>query len=432
MSIIEHAQMLPTASLYSRNHPLGAGMRRPTFNFAIENRRSSSPAGNSSQSSTGVPAFPVTPDADLPPSLGGPLLKEMSTPEDIHGLSGGSSVTMGSVSFIGAGTGLVGLNASRGRSFTTPSSPTPITVALLPDDDEPMPTKPRPAEARYSGGNFSYPTRAALSNEDGAQKSDMKRLAPPRGLQPLTLPGVVAAGGRLSPRAGGTFALPSSPSLIATKPTTTPKKSNLPLPGGATSKSSGNIATAAPTSYGSRSRSGSTNSNSGIAPLTPTTPSNLKSSTAARKNGTLPPRSRTLSGAGNGILGPNAVPPTASSIATPKRTLGNLRSIVTGKTLAAAATADVSGVPKTLGVARATSAPGSPRARFGAPSPSGKTGAGMAYRKSAGAVNVMAEASTPARSGLPPPSASRLMAPGSLIRPASQQSLTPSVVGVAL
>jgi hypothetical protein len=116
MSIIEHAQILPTATLFSKNHTLAGNLRQTPFDFALPGiRRSSSPAGNSNQSSNGGVVLPVTPDADLPPSLGhiGGALMEVSTPEDIQGTSGGSSMMPSSASPAGTGLGEVGFGRER-------------------------------------------------------------------------------------------------------------------------------------------------------------------------------------------------------------------------------------------------------------------------------------------------------------------------------
>ncbi|KIM21079.1 hypothetical protein M408DRAFT_12765 [Serendipita vermifera MAFF 305830] len=462
MSIIEHAQMLPTATLFSsRNHPLASR----TFNYPTPTRRSSSPAGNSSQSSNGGVILPVTPDADLSPSLangGSPgMLKDVSTPEDIQGVSGGTNMS----TYSAAGTGLAGLSVGRGRSWTSPPSPTPQGMAILPDDEQPMPTKPRPAEVRYSGGNFSYPTNGrptGPSQLSGApttatpatpqlKKPEGLRKPTPRGLQPLTLPVVVHAGGRLSPRAG-TFALPSSPSLNPTNPTTptaaAPKKSNLVQSSMLLSKSTNHIVSpATPPSAFSRGRSGSTGSSSSNGTI-PFAPSKVSSRMPQPLVNRTVNRSRTLSGGGGiGIPvpaspappmpqanapAPSTPAPTVSFSALPspaagRKGLGALKSLVSSRSASEATV-----VPKMLGVARTASAPGSPPVRPGA----GKTGTNMTYRKSAGSA-VEAATTTPPRSriGLPPPSStSRLVAPTSytLTRTSSTSSLTPSVVGVAL
>ena len=465
MSIIEHAQMLPTASLFtSKNHPLASSARRGTFNFSAGNRRSSSPAGNSSQSSNGGVVFPVTPDADLPPALSNSgsssMLKEVSTPEDVQGVSGGTSMGLNPTSYSGAGTGLAGLSASRGRSWTTPHSPTPAGAAILPESDEPTPARPRPAEVRYSGGNFSYPTnmrpapvpvptqntpappttitpvgsQSAAPTTPQLKKSDGLRKPTPRGLQPLTLPTVVHAGGRLSPRAG-TFALPSAPSLNQSNPTT-PGKTNLPLPGMLVSKSSGNIASAAaPSNSSQRDRSGSTSSTGGPAAFAPSKVSSRMPQ---------PSRTRTLSGGGSTPI-PAPVPPLPQATSPPnstafpttpvpsasKKAVGALKSFVGSRS----ASEGTSAVPKMLGIARTTSAPGSPPVRIGGAG-HGKTGSGMTYRKSAGSA-LEAVTSTPPRSRIALPAStppSRLVAPSSftLHKTASTTSLTSSVVGVAL
>ena len=447
MSIIEHAQMLPTASLFkSKNHPLGSSSRHPTYNFALGDRRSSSPAGDSSQSSSGGVIAPVTPEADRMPSLGHhTMLKDMSTPEDLQGASGASSIGFGSPSLSGAGAGLAALG--RGRSWTSPPSPSP-TNAILPGDDDLIRPTPRPAEVRYSGGNFSYPTaamRQAQAAASATPASEMKRpeglrKPTPRGLQMLTLPTVVAAGGRLSPRAG-TFALPSAPSLQ--NGATTPKKSGLPLPG-SLSKSSGNIAAAAASaaSNAGRARSGSTGSTGstgrtgGTAPAMPPLTSTPMRTSSRMPQSSLA-RGRTLSG---GIIAAVAPPesmippvpvPTSSTGSISKKGLGSLRSIVSSRTTSETAAA----IPRMLGVSRATSAPGSPPTRIAPPSATGKTGSGMIYRKSAGSATEAA-AFTPMKSKIatPPPTTSRLTAPSSytLTRTPSTASLTPSVVGVAL
>ncbi|KAG8786187.1 hypothetical protein FRC15_011944 [Serendipita sp. 397] len=455
MSIIEHAQMLPTASLFkSRNHPLGASSRHPTFNFPIGNRRSSSPTGNSSQSSNGGVILPITPDADLAPSLMGDngLLKDMSTPEDIQGVSGGTSLDFGSVGMDGAGVGLAAY--SRGKGWPTPSTPTPKASAALPED-EALTRPSRPAEVRYSGGNFSYPTALIWSAPQNSttsppektaspppepsliKKAEGLRKPTPRGLQVLTLPTVVAAGGRLSPRAG-TFALPSAPSLQGANPTT-PKQSALPLPGSVRSKSSGNItAITSPSNPFSRARSGSTGSNTGAPPLPP---SAVPPRTSSRMPQPLPPKHRTLSGDGsNIILTKSAIAPplpqTTPNIAplgqgSLRKSLGSIKSIVAPRN----PPENAGSLPKMLGVARSTSAPGSPPTRIGALTTSGKTGSGMKYRKSAGSATEATDTPTRSKIALPPPSsASRLMAPTSysLARTPSTSSLTPSVVGVAL
>jgi hypothetical protein len=125
-----------------------------------------------------------------------------------------------------AGTGLGDIGFGRGRSWTGPPSPTPLSSGRFPDDDKALPATPRTAEVRYSGGNLSHPmslsassstiTPIAASAEPPLPKTPQSLRKPtPRVLQPLTLPVFVAAGGRLSPRVGGTCALPSSPSLIA-------------------------------------------------------------------------------------------------------------------------------------------------------------------------------------------------------------------------
>lgn len=417
-------------------------------------RRPSSPAGNSSQSSNGGVILPVTPDADLPPTLShstSSLLKDMSTPEDIQGVSGGSSVMISAASL--AGTGLAGYGFGRGRSWTSPPSPTPAGAAILPDNEEPMPAKPRAAQVRYSGGNFSYPTSLSTSSatitpttpETPAPAPPPKtplslRKPAPRGLQPLTLPVVVAAGGRLSPRAGGTFALPSSPSLAAQNNATTPKRTGLPLPGSALSKSTSQIpsnASAPPSAFG-RARSGSQSSSAASPPVPPVP---MPVMTPVKVNTRMPQpvagRHRTLSG-GGGVGVPVATPvsvplppipqtPTASNTGSLRKSLGGLKSIVASRGIlenAGAAT------PKSPGISRTTSAPGTPPTRIGGPS-SGKTGTGMTYRKSAGSA---AEAlMTPMKSKLPPPSSSRLATPGFYAnKNASSSSLTSSAVGVAI
>ena len=466
MSIIEHAQMLPTATLFSaRNHPLGSSSMRGNFNYSITPRRSSSPAGNSSQSSNGGVILPVTPDADLPPSLangGSPgMLKDIGTPDDVQGASGGTSMSFNSNAYSGAGTGLAGL-AARGRSWTSPPSPTPPGMAILPDDEQPTPARPRPAEVRYSGGNFSYPTNGrptgpsnlsasstpqtpSANTPSQLKKPEGLRKPTPRGLQPLTLPVVVHAGGRLSPRAG-TFALPSSPSLNTTN-IATPKRSNLAQSGMLLSKSTSNIvapSSPVPPSAFSRGRSGSTGSSSsnGTIPFAPSKVSSRMPQPLASRTVN---RSRTLSGgSGVGIPVPSSPAPplpqasapaatvTFSALPNPsagRRGLVALKSLVGSRSVSEGASA----VPKMLGVARTASAPGSPPVRPGA---HGKTGSGMSYRKSAGSA-VEAATTTPPRSriGLPTPtSTSRLAAPTSysLTRNASTTSLTPSVVGVAL
>lgn len=439
MSIIEHAQMLPTASLFkSRNHPLASSSRHPTFNFSMGDRRSSSPAGNSSQSSSGGVIPPVTPEADRMPSLGhDAMLKDMSTPEDLQGASGASSIGFGSASISGAGAGLAAMG--RGRSWTSPPSPSPVN-AMLPGDDEITKPTPRPAEVRYSGGNFSYPT--AMRQVPGAppatpgsetKKPDGLKKPAPRGLQMLTLPTVVAAGGRLSPRAG-TFALPSSPSLQ--NGATTPKKSGLPLPGGSLSKSSGNIAAAASAASSAvRARSGSTGSTNGNPAMPPLSSTPMR--TSSRMPQSTIPRNRTLSGGVSAMMVAPAepvtppLPPAPATGSIGKKGLGSLRSIVSSRS-----TSETAGsIPRMLGVARATSAPGSPPTRIAPPSVTGKTGAGMTYRKSAGSATEAA-GFTPMKSKIatPPSSTSRLAAPSSytLTRTPSTASLTPSVVGVAL
>jgi hypothetical protein len=433
MSIIEHAQMLPTASLLnSKTHPFATVSRRPAFNYSIENRRSSSPAGNSSQSSNGGAVFPVTPDTDISSSMGvGSLamLKDVNLSDDLQGVSG-SSLGQASISLSGAGAGLAGI--ARGRSWTGPPSPTPAVTAILPEGDQVMPTRQKAKEARYSGGNFSYPTAMrqapdsslpvipASPNND--RFSEEPSRPAPRGLQPLMLPPVVAAGGRLSPRAGGTFALPSSPTLNGTS-AVTPKRSGLPLPGSNLSKSTSNIPSEPPATNSSRSRSGSTGSSRGASVAQPATPDPSKSVSRMPQ----PSRNRTLSGGVNAVVPP--VPTPVVPTTPMSKGFGAMRSLVSARTPQPGPTA-----LKKPGIMRATSAPGSPPTRIGAPNGVSKIGAGMAYRKSAGSA---AEASvTPMKSRLAPPtaSASRLATPGlyGLKKNASTSSLNSSAVGVAI
>ncbi|PVF94315.1 hypothetical protein CPB86DRAFT_776700 [Serendipita vermifera] len=433
MSIIEHAQMLPTASLLnSKTHPFATVSRRPAFNFSIENRRSSSPAGNSSQSSNGGAILPVTPDTDISSSVGvgGSLsmLKDVSLSDDLQGVSG-SSLGQASISFSGPGAGLAGI--ARGRSWTGPPSPTPAVTAILPDGEEAMPTRQKAKEARYSGGNFSYPTAmrhvpdSSLSAIPASPNSDRFSEEPPkpapRGLQPLMLPPVVAAGGRLSPRAGGTFALPSSPTLNGVG-AVTPKRSGLPLPGSNLSKSTSNIPSNSPAVNSSRSRSGSTGNSQAPSAAQPANADPKPTSRMPQ-----PSRNRTLSGGGNSVIPP--VPAPAVPTTPTAKGFGSMRSLVSARSPQAPAT-----ILKKPGIMRATSAPGSPPTRIGTPSGVAKIGAGMAYRKSAGSA---AEASvTPMKSRLAPPtaSASRLATPGlySLKKNASTSSLNSSAVGVAI
>jgi hypothetical protein len=131
MSIIEHAQMLPTATLFSKNHTLAGNSRRTPFDFAHPGiHRLSSPAGNSTQSGNGGVVLPVTPDTDLPPSLGhiGCALMEVSTPEDIQGTSGGSSMMPSSASLTGTGLGEEGVGRVHLVPLLVLVSFTPTTI----------------------------------------------------------------------------------------------------------------------------------------------------------------------------------------------------------------------------------------------------------------------------------------------------------------
>lgn len=109
-------------------------------------RRSSRPAGNSSQSGNGGVILPGTLDADLPPTLShstSSLLKDMPTPEDIQGASDGSSVMVSVASL--AGTGLTGYGFGRGRNWV---------ATMLSDEEEPMPTKPMLLKSTVVAGTF--------------------------------------------------------------------------------------------------------------------------------------------------------------------------------------------------------------------------------------------------------------------------------------
>jgi len=110
---------------------LAGNSRRTPFDFAHPGiHRLSSPAGNSTQSGNGGVVLPVTPDTDLPPSLGhiGCALMEVSTPEDIQGTSGGSSMMPSSASLTGTGLGEEGVGRVHLVPLLVLVSFTPTTI----------------------------------------------------------------------------------------------------------------------------------------------------------------------------------------------------------------------------------------------------------------------------------------------------------------
>lgn len=434
-SLSEHARLPSALKLNGTRHHTAIG---------LSTNRTESPEGSSQSSGGGRGStFPITPDSDmaLSPAHGGVIPGILKAPVEVNGGSG----------FSMAGHGLAGL--SRGRSYTSPPSPTPTSAqnAALKKALEKAP------DVRYSGGNFSYPTFMRTPNGSPSTPgtpvegkpvdvAERKGDSPPivlaskkptsSRLQPLTLPTVVAAGGRLSPRAGGAFSLPPAGSSL---PTITPKKTAIPL-GNSSARSSGqsNYGTAPPSAF-NRKRSGSTSSNGSPPRAAAVAPA--KTPVVSRVPQPVSTRNRTLSGTSNsGLARPvsasRPVPPTPtaplSSLPSPsvraKKHLGPLKG-------AASVSDNKVFAPVTPGITRALSAPGGNPGKLAAASVLAKTGAGMAYRTNSGTTMGTTPIGGLAKSGLSlPNSGSRLAAPSaySLSRRSSSSSLNSSVVGVAL
>ena len=401
-------------------------------------------------------AFPITPVESVDDNL-----LSIGVPED---------VLAASVATLGA------VNPSRGRSWTTPgqvslgalkkptsaipaaprtpsrsSVPLPKTVNTAANSDSPTPSASGSESALAAGGgNFSLPTRLSFGLALAPSKSTPTVLDGPvpstsspntalrkpaaRGLQPLTLPRVVAAGGKLSPRAGVVSFPPNSTSAppISTRggpgfvgganPGNTPKKTGIPTPGTRSRKNS-NVGHggAPPSAFRSRSRAESVSSEDsvgsggshGIATGAISNPKPVSKMPQPSKS----TRPRTLSGTTLALPSPGPPPPTSIP---PPPILGTGKS-VTGLRQP--------GAPSWAGDAKLQRPENSPPAT---PSRIG-VGSGMVYKRegktvggpASGAAIPTVSSATPSR--LQPPSSY-----SSLTRKASTASLAPSTVGVAL
>ena len=410
----------------------------------------------STSSATSGRAFPITPVESMDDNL-----LSIGVPEDVLAAS---VTTLGTAS------------PSRGRSWTTPgqtslgtlkkptsaipaaprtpsrsSVPPPKTVNTTANSNSPTPSVSGSESAPAAvGGNFSLPTRLSFglalapskptqaASEDGVRSTSSPstglRKPATRGLQPLTLPRVVAAGGKLSPRAGIVSFPPSSTSAPPTStssgpgivgganPSSTPKKSGIPTPGTRSRKNS-NVGHggAPPSAFRSRSRAESVSSEEsvgsggshGVATGSIPNPQPVSKMPQPSKS----TRPRTLSSTTSVIPSPGPPPPTSIP---PPPVLGTGRG-VTGLRQP--------GAPLWTGDAKLQRPDNSPPAT---PSRIG-VGSGMVYKREGKTVGGTASGAAIATSNSATPS--RLQPPSSysgLTRKASTASLTPSTVGVAL
>ena len=404
---------------------------------------------STSSSATSGRAFPITPVESIEDDL-----LNIGVPEDVLA----ASVTT-----------LASVNPSRGRSWTTPgqvslSTPKKSTSAIPAAPKTPLRSSaPLPKGAANSssptpsasgsesaiapttaGGNFSLPTRLSFGLALAPSKSTPVvldepvpstsspgtglRKPTPRGLQPLTLPRVVAAGGKLSPRAG-VMSFPPSATAQTTSTRSggastsqTPRKTGIPTPGTRSRKNSTvGPSGAPPSAFRSRSRAGSASSDESVgsgsshgvaagAVLNPKPSSKI--SQLSKSN-----RPRTLSGAAVGISSPG--PPPRTSVPPPPA-LGTAKSW--------SGLRQPGAQPRTGDAKFQKSENGPPvtPSRIG-------VGSGMVYKRegktvggpTSGAAIPTAGSATPSR--LQPPSSY-----SGLTRKASTVSLTPSSVGVAL
>ena len=407
---------------------------------------------STSSSATSGRAFPITPVESIEDDL-----LNIGVPEDVLA----ASVTT-----------LASVNPSRGRSWTTPgqvslstpkkstsaipaapktpsrsSAPLPKGVNTTANSNSPTPSASGSESAiapTTAGGNFSLPTRLSFGLALAPSKSTPVvldepvpstsspstglRKPTPRGLQPLTLPRVVAAGGKLSPRAGVMSFPPSS-----TAPTTstrsggastsqTPKKTGIPTPGTRSRKNSAvGLGGAPPSAFRSRSRAGSASSDESVGSgsshgvatgvvLNPKPASKI--SQLSKSN-----RPRTLSGTAVG--NPSPGPPPRTSVPPPPA-LGTAKSS-TGLRQPGAQ-------PRTgdARFQRSENGPPVTPSRIG-------VGSGMVYKREGKTVGGPTSGTAIPTAGSATPS--RLQPPSSysgLTRKASTVSLTPSSVGVAL
>jgi len=426
----------------------------PSTSAGLKPIPSNSTLSTSSSTASGR-AFPITPVESIDDDL-----LNIGVPEDVLA----ASVTT-----------LVSANPSRGRSWTTPgqvslSAPKKSTSAIpaapkTPSrSSAPLPkgmnttSSPTPSASgsesatapTAAGGNFSLPTRLSFGLALAPSKSTPSVLDEPvpgtsspstglrkpalRGLQPLTLPRVVAAGGKLSPRAGVVSFPPSSNSAPTTSTRSgsgftggastsqTPKKTGIPTPGTRSRKNSTTgLGGVPPSAFRSRSRAGSASSEEsvgsgsshGVAAGVILNPKPASKMPQLSKSN----RPRTLSGAAVGI--PSPAPPPSTSVPPPpalgtaKSSTGLRQPGTQSRTGDAKLQRSESGLPAT-------------------PSRVG-VGSGMIYKREGKMVGGPTSGSSIPTTGSATPS--RLQPPSSysgLTRKASTASLTPPYVGVAL
>jgi len=418
---------------------------------------SNSTLSTSSSAASGR-AFPITPIESVDDDL-----LNIGVPED---------VLAASVTTLGA------VNPSRGRSWTTPgqgslsalkkptsaiptapktpsrsSVPLPKTMNTTTNSNSPTPSASGSESAPAAvGGNFSLPTRLSFGLALAPSKSTPAVLDEPvpstsspntglrkpaaRGLQPLTLPRVVAAGGKLSPRVGVVSFPPSSASapLTSTRggsgfaggsnPSHTPKKTGIPTPGTRSRKNS-NVGHggAPPSAFRSRSRAESVSSEEsvgsggshGVATGAISSPKPVSKMPQPSKS----TRPRTLSGTALAVPSPGSPPSTSIP---PPPTLGAGKSVTGPRQL---------GTLSRNGDAKLQRPENSPpvtpsTSRIG-------VGSGMVYKREGKTVGGPASGAAIPTAGSATPS--RLQPPSlysGLTRKASTASLTPSAVGVAL
>ena len=418
---------------------------------------SNSTLSTSSSAASGR-AFPITPVDSVDDDL-----LNVGVPEDVLA----ASVTT-----------LASSNPTRGRSWTTPGQ---VSINALKKSTSAIPAAPKTpsrssvplpkgvnttanssspthsasgSESAISptaaGGNFSLPTRLSFGLAHTPSKPTSAvldkpvpstsspntglRKPAPRGLQPLTLPRVVAAGGKLSPRAG----VVSFPSSSTSAPTTstksgsgvtggtstsqTPKKTGIPTPGTRSRKNStAGPGGAPPSAFRAPSRAGSASSDesagSGSSHGVVTGVNSNSKPISKMPQPSKSNRSRTLSGAAVGI--PSPVPPPTTSVPPPP-TLG------TGKSSTGLRQPGAQSRTGDVKLQKSENGPPATPSRIG-------VGSGMVYKREGKAVGGPTSGSAIPTTG--PTTPSRLQPPssyGSLARKASAVSLAPSSVGVAL
>lgn len=412
---------------------------------------SNSTLSTSSSAASGC-AFPITPVESVDDDL-----LNIGVPEDVLA----ASVTT-----------LTTANPSRGRSWTTPgqgslsglkksssaipsapktpsrsSAPLPKSVNTAANSNSPTPSASGSDSATVPaavGGNFSLPTRLSFGQALAPSKSTPAvldepvpgtstpntglRKPAPRGLQPLTLPRVVAAGGKLSPRAGVVSFPPSSTSVpTRSRPgfvddantNNTPKKTGIPTPGTRSRKnSSAGPGGVPPSAFRSRSRAESVSSDESVGSggsHTTGVGSNLKP-VSKMPQPSKANRPRTLSGATVGASSPGPPP---STYIPPPPTLN------AGKSLTGLRQPGAPPLAGDVKPQRSESGPPVTPSRIG-------VGSGMVYKREGKTVGGPASGAAIPTPGSATPS--RLQPPssyGGLARKASTASLAPSV-GVAL